>query len=846
LSCRPPSNQISTPEAEEALRCCRPGLEAEILDVASRGLRVICTLGNTAAEALGIREAISKARGSIYLYNPVQRGSSIPIVPTYHPAAILYSKEKTIARGTGSAYSGGGPSAHILRPVMGADLGKVQELGTSTDGYHPPAEIFLILGDYGSGSQDNNQHGLPNECGGDPYLDTHSGNTERDNPPNGIRIQDNEGTAERSSEFTERSVSLLHSWAERRQTVGVDIETIGWNPGGSGRIFCIGLAGSETEAVVVPYSFLDPSNSSYSRDLAESVRSVLRENPTVFQNAKFDIGWLEHFGFRIGNLTHDVMLMHHVISPELPHDLGFIVSIYGKTPYWKGEMLNRDMQLDLMPPETVFTYNARDSVVLLQVLPGLLKDLEDSGAKDSYYNISMKMIRPIMEMEKRGMKVSPYRVEQWKKELETQKEALGAECHEILGSDAVSLSSDDDLRFCVFGLSNRRLDTAEEEIAKRVGRTNTKVYRELQRLRGVRTVRPLFPQARRKGTATRGASVADDTLLSLVRESSNRIALIDRFRRPTPEHLAEREDLKRGTEFVSKLREYNGIDKLLSTYTKFPIADDGRVHPQFLIHGTTTGRLSCKKPNLQNQPESARVVFTADEGNVLLSADYSNLELRVLAYISNDRLMLSMFEKGLNIHDENTKALFGIGPDHPKWKAFRKAAKIYIFGRNYGGSVEGIFERVLAEVPDSGLTLGRFRQVDETYRRLHPDYMQWYERTRSEVLEKRRISNAFGRVRTFFGNQNDILKEGLNTPIQGTAADIINTATIRIYEEGIPIICQVHDQLIFEVNDGAQLEVASIVRPLMEREFKINGHNAVFPIVITCGKCWAKLDPLSP
>ena len=724
---------------------------------------------------------------------------------------------------------------------MVADLGKVRELGTATARYEPPAENFLILRSSGSGGQNTNSNGLRYGGRGDSDIGASYGNTKRVDTPDAHGIQDNEEPSRRSSDFAERSVSLLHSWDERRQTIGVDIETIGWNPGGSGRIFCIGLAGSETEAVVVPYSLIE-SNAS----LRASVAGILEHNPTVFQNAKFDIGWLEHFGFTVGALTHDVMLMHHAISPELPHDLGFIVSIYGKTPYWKGEMLNRDMQLDLMPPETVFTYNARDSVVLLQVLPGLLKDLDDSGAKDAYYNISMKMIRPIMGMEKRGMKVSPHRVEQWKKDLEAQKEALGAECHAVLGNTDISFSSDDDLRFAVFGLSNRRIDTAEEELAKRVGRTNTKVYRELQRLRSVGTIRPLFPQGRRKGTATRGASVADDTLLSLVRESSNRIALIGRFRRPTTEHLAECEDLKRGTDFVSKLREYNGIDKLLSTYTKFLVADDGRVHPQFLIHGTTTGRLSCKKPNLQNQPESARVVFTADEGNVLLSADYSNLELRVLAYISNDRVMLSMFEKGLNIHDENTKALFGIGPDHPKWKAFRKAAKIYIFGRNYGGSVEGIFERVLAEVPDSGLTAGRFRQVDETYRRLHPDYMQWYERTRSEVLEKRRISNAFGRVRTFFGNQNDILKEGLNTPIQGTAADIINTATIRIYEEGIPIICQVHDQLIFEVDDGAQLEVASIVRPLMEREFKINGHNAVFPIDITCGKCWAKLDPLSP
>ena len=804
LDCRPPGNEISTEEAEEALRCCMPGFDAEIAGLVSRGVRVIIALGNTAAHALGVEENITKARGSIYLLD-VRSGSpdvsrdnggsrSIPIIPTYHPAAILYSREKTIARGTGSSYASAGPSSAILRPVFIADLKKARAIAESPTGYTPPEERFIL-------------------------------------PSNDISCRD-------------QTLGFLQRCVENRSSVGIDIETTSWEPD-TGRIFCIGISDSGTSAVCIDGGTLEND-----KQIRIWTERVTEQCPSIFQNAKFDVKWLEEAGFRVGNLTHDVMLAHHAVSPELPHDLGFIVSIYGNTPYWKGEMLKRDVTIEEMDPQKVYRYNARDAVVLHQVLPGLLEDMKETGSERAYQEISMKMIRPIMHMEAMGMKVSRYRITKWKEELQQRKKEEENVAKARIGCNVVSFSSDDELRYVLFGVQSRKMENVEQLLKEKASRPNTKIYKELERIKKVKDISPLFSEAfigvylRIRATGMGKMSVADGTLISVSRIAMNRARLIERFVRPTEAHKAEMSRLLVAVEFIERLRTINQIDKLISTYTEFPIRADGRVHPSFLIHGTTTGRLSCKSPNLQNQPEVARIAFVAEEGKILLSADYSNLELRVLAYISEDDVMLRMFEEGKNIHDENTKTLFGINEEHPKWKPFRKAAKIYIFGRNYGGSVEGIFERVLSEVPDCNLTLARFREVDEHYRRLHPRYASWYERTRTEVLQKRQIANAFGRVRIFHGNEYDIVKEGLNTPIQGTAADIINTATIRIDNAGIPIICQVHDQLLFEIEKGMERSVADVVRPLMEREFEINGQTACFPVDITSGECWGKMVPL--
>jgi DNA polymerase-1 len=330
-------------------------------------------------------------------------------------------------------------------------------------------------------------------------------------------------------------------------------------------------------------------------------------------------------------------------------------------------------------------------------------------------------------------------------------------------------------------------------------------------------------------------------MLMLMRKSTERIELIDRFKRPTEEHLNEQCQLRRLVGFVTAFIQLNAKQKMISTYTSYPIGDDGRVHPSFLIHGTATGRLSCKEPNLQNQPDEVRRIFMAEEGCLFVQADYSNLELRVLAYAANDPTLQAPFLEGKNVHDTNTRELFGVQPDEPSWKAFRRAAKVYIFGRNYGGGLEGMYRRVTLEVPEANLSFARFKAVDERYREAHPGYTVWAETLRRDVLATRRGRNLFGRTRTFYGNDNDVVKEGLNHPIQSTAADIINPVTIALWKRGLPLVCQVHDSLLFEVKEADVEEAKAVIRQEMERGFSLNGQSVAFPVDITVGRSWGEL-----
>ena len=161
-----------------------------------------------------------------------------------------------------------------------------------------------------------------------------------------------------------------------------------------------------------------------------------------------------------------------------------------------------------------------------------------------------------------------------------------------------------------------------------------------------------------------------------------------------------------------------------------------------------------------------------------------------------------------------------------------------------------MFRRVALEVPELGLTFEQFRKVDERYRRAHPRYVVWHARTVKEVLEKRTLRNAFGRQRIFLGTDYEVEKEGLNFPIQSTAADIINMATIAFYarrnEAGLKakLIGQVHDSLLLEVPKSEKKKVIALLRQCMEQEYCINNHKVTFPVDIKVGNSWGEVKEM--
>ena len=772
LPCRPPSNDIESDEALEAMHYCGPGLKKEIEWILTHGAKVIVPLGNTAYLAIlpDAKGSITKSRGSVFL-GP----KDVPVIPTWHPAALMRDQR--------------------MWDVWVADLEKAKEVSVS---WKPPKEDFFIA----------------------PTL------------------------------------SQLKKWARGLKDdslIAVDIETTSFDPD-KGEIIVVGLADSSERAVSFP--FLSKGGKSYwsfaeEKEVRKLLQKVLKNHPTIFQNAKFDIRWLEENGFPVGKFTHDVMLMHHAIHTELPHNLGFIASIYGVTPYWKEEVLGRESRLLEIENHVLRTYNARDAVVLHQVFPGLLSDMKELDVA-STYAISRGLVRPILSMEKKGILLTHARLETWKRFLVRSLKKQDAFLLEDL-HPSFNLDSDDDVRLLLYDHVADKFLRAEEEI-KRKKRTDTLLYKKLHNLLEVReTTKPLMLPyfSRIKTTESGKPSVDEESLLSIKRACLKWLNPSEKRKYALETTRAKRESLKRTLAWVNGFLEHNRLSKLLSTYTSYPTRSDGRVHSSFLIHGTATGRLSSKDPNLQNVPEEARHIFIASPGCTFISADYVNLELIVLAYVSNDLVLIKTFKEGRNIHDENTKILFKVNPEDPHFKGLRRAAKIYIFGRNYGGGLEGIYQRVLLEAPDVDLSFSDFREADESYRKEHPAYDKWRDEVLGKVRETRMLTTCFGRRRIFLGSPYEIEKEGLNYLIQSPAADVINHALIKVHKEfekrelKAKVVLQVHDQLLVECPKRELLIVIRILKECMEWEVAIGQSKVCFPVEISEGPSWGELAPVS-
>lgn len=638
-----------------------------------------------------------------------------------------------------------------------------------------------------------------------------------------------------------------------KSPLGVDIETTSLNPWKS-KIVVVGLASSSEDAISIPFlrkGGLTYWNGSEKKAVA-ILKDILSECPTIFQNCLFDIRHLEEKGFLVRNLKHDILLIHSAVHPELPHNLGYITSIYGTTPYWKGEFSGRDGSILSMEDDTLRTYNLRDSVVLHQVLEPLLKDLKETGTESIYENISMKLVDPILQMQRNGIPFSIRKQEAFKKQLTKDHIHLEKELQKVgrLPS-GFNLSSSDHMRAFLFGIYPTSYIKAKEELTKYDAnpklKKNTKKYGNLVSIEETfRDLVPLYPLKSFRKTDGGDPATDKEAVLSLQRMLNNRLAAIKDFRKPSAKHAEEIQSIKSLHSFLVSFGEYKKVEKLLTTYVDLPIQSDGKVHPEYLIHGTRTGRLSSRNPNGQNLTSEVKKLFTSEDGWYFIQGDYSNLELRVLAYVAEDDVLMDAFDAGLNIHDINCKLLFEIDESHPLWKAARKAAKIYIFGRNYGGSLNGVYEQVLKEVPQLNLTLAQFQKIDDKYRKAHPRYAEWYDSVVREVTQKRVLTTVFGRKRIFLGTESEIIREGLNTQIQSPAADITNGSLIQMSKltgRNFHLLGTIHDSILVSTPKANLKKAVSAMRLCMEREVRIGKHKVKFPVDFEYGECWGELKP---
>lgn len=313
---------------------------------------------------------------------------------------------------------------------------------------------------------------------------------------------------------------------------------------------------------------------------------------------------------------------------------------------------------------------------------------------------------------------------------------------------------------------------------------------------------------------------------------------------------------------IEPILQYRELFKLKSTYIDAlpsQINPDGRVHTHYHTDATRTGRLSSKDPNLQNIPargdwgEKVRSAFVAPKGHTLLSADYNQIELRVMAHMSGDAELKRVFEEGEDIHTEAAAAAFNKKPSQVT-KEDRRTAKIINFGIMYGISPFGLAQQLKIEPKEA-------KEIIERYFERFPAVKEWMGTTLREAYEKGFVETLGGFKRYVLeirSNNQTVRRLGeriaVNSPIQGTAADIIKKAMVEISNKLHPpagragatgsktkMILQVHDELVFEVPEKELKEVAKVVKDAMENSMKLS-----IPLVVELktGKNWGQMKPL--
>ena len=569
---------------------------------------------------------------------------------------------------------------------------------------------------------------------------------------------------------------------EGQEYFAFDTETEGLDPL-TAHLVGMSFAIRENEAWYVPV----PASQAQAREVVLRFAPAL-QNPAIQkigQNIKFDILALRKYGVKVAGKLFDTMLAHYLLNPELRHGMDYLAETYlhYKTvpiedligPKGKKQGSMRDV-----PLEQIKEYAAEDADVTLRLRNYFAPYLKSEGVEKLFEEIEMPLVYVLAEMEATGVKLDTEALRQSSEVLTMQLASLEQEIHQLAGQE-FNINSNRQVGEVLF--DKLQLDTKAKK-------TKTGLY-----------------------------STSEEVL----------------------------EKLRAKHPIVEKLLDYRGLKKLLSTYLDALPAlihpETGKIHTSFNQAVTATGRLSSTNPNLQNIPvrdelgREIRKAFIADSDDCLFfSADYSQIELRIMAHLSQDPHMVQAFCEGADIHASTAAKIYNVPLDEVT-PDMRRKAKTANFGIIYGISIFGLAER---------LSIPRAEAKE-----LIEGYFQTYPNVRAYMDESIRVAKEKGYVETIFKrkrflpdiNSHNAMVRGyaernaINAPIQGSAADIIKLAMIRIHqrfeEEGLKsrMILQVHDELNFNVYREEFDRVKAIVLDSMEHVIPLR-----VPLIADCGE----------
>ena len=504
----------------------------------------------------------------------------------------------------------------------------------------------------------------------------------------------------------------------------------------------------------------------------------LYEDPKILkvgQNLKYDLEVLRNYNVELQGPMWDTMIAHYLIQPELRHNMDYMAEIYLNYqtihideligPKGKTQRSMRDLS-----PTQVYEYAAEDADITLQLKNKLEPELKKFHVEQLFYDIEMPLMPVLAEMEMNGVCLDTDSLNETSKQLTDRMLEIEARIYELAGTQ--------------FNIAS----------PKQVGEVLFDKLKIVEKAKKTKT----------------GQYVTSEEVL---------------------------QQLKHKHEIVADILEHRGLKKLIGTYIdalpKLINPRTGHIHTSFNQTITATGRLSSSDPNLQNIPirgedgKEIRKAFIPEPGCLFFSADYSQIELRVMAHLSQDENMIRVFSEGKDLHAATASNIYK-KPIEEVTRDERTKSKRANFGIIYGITVFGLAERLdISRDEAKQLIDGYF----ETFPRVH-DYM---EQAKQQARQKGYVETLFGRRRYLpdINSQNATVRgfaerNAINAPIQGTAADIIKVAMIRIYrrfrQEGIrsKMILQVHDELNFSVYPEEKEQVERIVLEEMQGAFPLS------------------------
>ena len=544
-----------------------------------------------------------------------------------------------------------------------------------------------------------------------------------------------------------------------------DTETTGFDHF-SDRIVGLSFAVEPHEAWYVSFT---PENTAA---FAEVVKPLFENERTtkIAQNIKFDMMVLARLGVEVRGRKIDTMIVHYLLDPEARHNMDFLAERYLNYSPIRIETLigkgTRQLTMDQVNIESVKEYAAEDADITLQIKQALWPELEKQGLVELYSTIEEPMIEVLAAMELEGVKVDTQQLADYAVELNAELAKLEAEIRELADEPMLNINS-----------------------ARQLGEV-------------------LFAKLR----------ITDKPKMTKTRQFSTEEEYLQGF---AGKHR-----------IVDLILRYRGVKKLISTYVEalpqLVNSVTGHIHTSFNQAVTATGRLSSTNPNLQNIPvrddmgRRIRKAFVPSDGqHLLLSADYSQVELRLMAHLSGDSSLIEAFQQGEDIHAATAAKLFHkeiaeVTSDE------RRKAKTANFGIIYGISAFGLAQRL--DIPRK-----EAKELIDGYFESYPKVKEYMERAVADAREKGYVTTAFGRRRILrdIDSRNAVARgvaerNAINAPIQGSAADIMKLAMVEIYRrfraEGIrsKMILQVHDEVIVDMLREEQEAVIRIVREAME------------------------------